>query len=93
MHAVVVTADIEAGRADEAENYLNASVIPGAKARAGFVRGVWLRSGDKSNARSVQLYDTEENATAAVAAVEQGPPPGSPVKIRSVEVFEVLGEA
>ncbi len=93
MYAVVGTVDIEAGRGDEAEKLLHDFTIPAVKSLAGFQRGVWIRSSDKSNGRSFMLFDTEENATAAVAAAEQGPPPGAPVTMRSVEMFEVVGEA
>ena len=93
MYAVVGTVDIEAGRGDEAEKLLNEFTIPGVKAQPGFVRGVWMRSSDQSNGRGIMLFDTEENATAAAAAAKQGPPPGAPVSIRSVEMFEVVGEA
>ena len=93
MHAVLVTVDIAAGRGDETEKLLHEGTIPRAKSLAGFQRGVWMRSSDKSTGRGVMLFDTEENATAAVTAVEQGQPPDAPVKIRSVETFEVMAEA
>ncbi len=91
MYAVVESVDIEVARGDEAEKLLHDVVIPARRSQAGFVRGVWMRSSDKSRGRGVMLFDTEESATAAVA--EQGPPPGAPVTVRSVEMFEVLGEA
>lgn len=93
MYAVLVTVDLEAARADESKKLLDETTIPAAKSLTGFARGVWLRSGDNSNGRGVMLFDSEENATAAVAAAKQGPPPGGPVSVRSVETFEVLGEA
>jgi hypothetical protein len=93
MHGIVVTVDIESARADEAEKLLHDFTIPAAKSLEGFVRGVWLRSDDGSNGRGVVLLDTEEHARAAVERVRQGPPPGAPVTLRSVDVFEVVGEA
>jgi hypothetical protein len=90
MYARVDTVDIDAARADEAAKFLHEVGIPGAKSQEGFVRGLWLRSSDKSNGRGVVLFDTEEHARAAGL---EGPPPGAPVTIQSVEVFEVIGEA
>ena len=93
MYAVLVTVDLEADRSDESKTHLHEFTIPAVKSQSGFARGVWLRSSDNSNGCGVMLFDTEENATAAVAAAKQGPPPGAPVSIRSVEMFEVVGEA
>jgi len=91
---MVVTVDVDASRAEEAERALHEVTIPTVKEREGFVRGIWLRTGDKSDGRGIVVYDTEENARAAMASFEQeGPPPGAPVTVRSVEVFEVVGEA
>ena len=92
MHGVIVTVDIEATR-EEAEKLLQEYTIPMAKSLEGFVRGVWLRSEDGSNGRGVILLDSEEHARAAVARIQQGPPPGAPVSLRSVDVFEVMAEA
>ena len=93
MYAVLVTVDLEAARADESKKLLHEFTIPATKSLTGFARGVWLRSSDNSNGRGVMLFDTEASATAAVAAAKQGPPPGAPVSVRSVDMFEVLGEA
>lgn len=93
MHAMVVTVDIDPGRADEAVKSLHEITIPTAKSQEGFVRGVWIQSTDRSNGRGIVLFDTEEHARAAAALAEQGPPPGAPVTIQSIEMFEVMGEA
>ena len=91
MYALVFTVDIDAARADQAVKILHEVTIPTVKSQEGFVRGVWLRSSDKSNGRSVVLFDTEEHASATAALA--APPSGAPVTIQSVEVFEVVGEA
>ena len=93
MYATVVTVDTDAARADDAVKLLQEFTIPMAKSQEGFVRGVWLRSSDKSKGRGVVLFDTEEHASATAALAQQGPPPGAPVTIQSVEVLEVIGEA
>jgi hypothetical protein len=92
MYGIVVTVDIQ-GTREEAEKLLQEFTIPSAKSLEGFVRGVWLRSDDGSNGRGVVLLDTEAHARAAVERVRQGPPPGAPVTLRSVDVFEVMAEA
>lgn len=93
MHGTIVTVDIDAARRDEALNLLHEFTIPTAKSLTGFVRGVWLRSDDGTTGRGVALFDTQEHAQAAAEAARQGPPPGAPVTVQSVEVFEVVGEA
>ena len=93
MYAIVVAVDIDAARADESKKLLDEFTIPRLKSQEGFVRGVWLRSNDQSTGRGVVIFDTEEHARASAALAEQGPPPGAPVTVRSVDVFEVIGEA
>jgi hypothetical protein len=94
MHAMLVTVDIESERNEESIKVLHEITIPGAKAQPGFQRGIWLRSADGSQGRGIVLFDTEENANASASMLrEQGPPPQAPVKLRTVEVFEVVGEA
>jgi hypothetical protein len=96
MHAVLVTVDIEEGRVDEATQILTGQVIPRVKAADGFVRGTWTRVDDGGgvSGRSMLLFKTEGDArVAAQAALTEGPPPGAPVSVRSVEVAEVVAEA
>ena len=93
MHGFISTVDIDAARADEALELLREFTIPTAKSQPGFVRGVWLRDDDGSGGRGFVLFDTQEHARAAADLARQGPPPGSPVTLRSVEVLEVVGEA
>jgi hypothetical protein len=92
MHGVVVAVDIHGNR-EEAEKLLREFTVPRAKSLDGFVRGVWLRSEDGSQGRGVILLDTEENARAAAGQIRQGPPPGAPVTLRGVDLFEVMAEA
>ena len=93
MHGMVVTVDIDTDRGDEVQEILQEFTIPMAKSQDGFQRGVWLRSNDGSAGHGFVLFDSEEHASAAAERAKQGPPPGSPVTIRSVEVFRVVGEA
>jgi hypothetical protein len=93
MHVMVTTVEIDAARGDEAQQLLQEFVIPTAKSQPGFMRGVWLRSKDGSHGRGVVAFDTEEQANAAAELAKQGPPEGSPATPRSIEVYEVVGEA
>jgi len=93
MHGVVVTVEIDAQRADEAQEVLNTFTVPNAKQTPGFVSGTWMRSSDGTNGRGVVLLESEEAATAMAGLAAQGPPEGAPVKVVSVDVFEVLAQA
>ncbi len=93
MHGIVTTVDIESGRGEEVTKLLDEFTIPRAKSLEGFVRGVWLRSSDGSQGRSIILIDSEEHARAGAEVIRQGPPPGAPVTLQSADVFEVIREA
>ncbi|MGH8986527.1 MAG: hypothetical protein ACRDY6_22020 [Acidimicrobiia bacterium] len=69
-------------------------VIPSAKQLTGFASGTWLRSLQSDAGRSVLLFETEDAARAAVEEIRaQGPPPGAPVTIESVDAYEVVAQA
>lgn len=94
MFAVVGHVDIAEGGSDEAEAGLHAQVIPSSKASAGFVRGTWMQSSDKRSGVAVMLFETEEQASAMAAEMQQAsPPPDMPVIMRQVEVMRIVGEA
>ena len=91
MHAMQVQVRIEAGKADEATQMLHDQTVPTVKSFDGLVKAYWSRSADGTRGRSVALFDSEGAAKAAADQV--APPPGAPVTIESVEVFEVIAEA
>jgi hypothetical protein len=94
MHGVIGMVEIDASRADEAEAALNGVVVPQAKQAPGFVSGTWLRSPDGTRGISVLLFESEDAAKALAERMRQeGPPPGVPVKVASVEVCTVLAQA
>lgn len=93
MHAVVGIVRVESGRDDEARRLLAEFAVPTSKSLAGFQSGSWTRAVDGDTGHSMLLFDTEENARAAAATIEEGPPPGSPVSVVSVTVCEVLAQA
>jgi len=88
-HAVVLQVKLAEGSAEEAERMLKELVIPNAKAQSGYQKGIWMRSADNSGL-GVVVFDTAENAEAALSALK--PPPGGPVLISST-VYEVGAEA
>jgi hypothetical protein len=52
-----------------------------------------MRLPDHSRGGSVEVFDTEANAQASLAARGGGPPPGGPVTVTSVDLMEVAGSA
>jgi len=94
MWAMVVEVDVEDGRNDESEKVLNETTIPAVKSQEGFVRGMWLRSVDRTSGRGVVVFDSEEHAQASKNLLSaQGPPAGAAVKVLSIDVFEIVAEA
>lgn len=69
-------------------------IVPRAKLHAGFAVGYWLRATQGDVLRAVHIYDSEDAARAAAEAISsEGPPPGAPVTLESVETYEVLAHA
>lgn len=69
-------------------------IVPHAKARAGFAGAYWLRAIEGDVLRAVQIYESEDAARAAAEEIrKEGPPPGAPVNLRSIDVYEVLAQA
>jgi hypothetical protein len=93
MHAVVGQVKIDTGREDEARTLLADFTVPAATALAGFQGGYWARAADADSGHSLLLFDSEENARAAAARIAEGPPPGAPVTVMSVNVCEVIAQA
>ena len=84
-HAVVVRARIEPGSDMEHRHaVLNDFVIPQVKALPGFVRGTWLNDGTGT---CVAVFDTEDNARAAVAPLT--PANGPAVLSAGVHAVEI----
>ena len=94
MHGVIVQVEIDESHEDEARKMLHEVTVPRAKQLAGFSTGNWLRALDDARGMSVLLFVSEEAARAAVKEIKsQGPPPGAPVTMKAVDVFEVLASA
>jgi len=94
MHGLIVQVSIDPSREEEARSVLHDVVVPRARALAGFSGGTWLRALDGGGGRSVLLFESEDAARAAAQEIRsQGPPPGVPVTLEAVEVYEVLAQA
>jgi hypothetical protein len=93
MHAMVGEVEIDTSRADEAHELLQTFTVPTAKSQPGFISGTWVRKLDGTRGRSILLFESEETARACAEIAAQGPPPGAPVKVVSMEVYEVMAQA
>jgi len=93
VYAIVVTVAFQDMRHDEADKMLHDMVVPSAKASNGFISGYWLHSADGTRGTSVEVFQTQADAEAALASRGSGPPPGSPVDILTVELMEVIASA
>jgi len=87
-HAVVMQVNL-VGDAVEGMKMLDEVVVPLAKAQSGFQRGTWMHS-KAMTGTGVIVFDSEEHASAAMAALQ--PPPGGPTVINCA-VFEIAREA
>ena len=91
MYGVVIEVRIVANREEEARRMVRDMIVPRAREHGGISAGYWLRALQGDVLRSVQLYDTEANAVATAEQIRsQGPPPGAPVTLTSVDVYEVI---
>jgi len=94
MHAVVTEVNVDASREEEARELLNDVVVPQAKQFDGFVAERWLRALEGERGVAVIFFSSEQAARAAVErARSEGPPPGGPVSMQSIDLFEVIAEA
>jgi hypothetical protein len=72
---------------------LRDTIVPRARTHRGLSAAYWLRALHGDELRTVEIYDNEENARATADRVRsEGPPPGAPVTLTSVEVYEVIAQ-
>jgi hypothetical protein len=94
MHGVIVQVRIDPAGEEDARKMLHEVVVPQAKGLAGFASGTWLRALEGDGGRGVLLFESEEAARAGAEQIRsQGPPPGVPVTLEAVDVYEVLAQA
>jgi hypothetical protein len=88
-HAVVLQVKLaDGGESEDGRKMLVDLVVPNAKAQPGFQHGIWMNDG--GNGMGVVVFDTADNARAALDKLK--PPPGGP-ELVSAAVYEVGAEA
>jgi len=93
MYGVIIEVRVNPSREEEARSMLRDMIVPRAKTDHGFAAGYWLRALQSDVLRSVQLFDTEANALAKADQIRaEGPPPGAPVSLTSVDTYEVIAQ-
>lgn len=75
---------------DASRRMLSEGLIPVAKSLPGFQSGVWTRAGRKGIGTIV--FDTEDNAKAGQATIEENRPAEAP-RIAQSGIYEVMGQA
>ena len=94
MYGFIIEVQVDQIREEEARSMLRSTVVPRAKARPGFKAAYYLRALDGAALRAVEIFESEETARSAATEIQsQGPPPGAPVKLVSVTMYEVLASA
>jgi len=91
MHGVIIDVKVDPNREEEARNMLNNVVVPRAKTHQGIAAAYFLREMNGDILRCIELYDTHDNAKETAERIRsQGPPPGGPVTLVSVNIYEVI---
>ena len=89
MHAIVFQVDFKEGREDKERREELDQLIGLVETLPGFVRGTWVNDGRRG--LSLVVFESEEAARNVAAGASM--PPDSTVTLRSVDVYEVWGEA
>ncbi len=89
-YALISEVEFTSDDLDTSRELLTQGLIPMAKSLAGFQSGLWSRAGRKGI--GTMVFDTEENAVAAQAALDANRPPEAP-RITQTGVYEVMGQA
>jgi quinol monooxygenase YgiN len=89
MHALLVTADVEAGHEEEGLEYLR-TMLPQLQQVPGLLSGYWLATTDNGESLAIVLFENEASAQQmAQMGLEDAPqPPGA--SFRGAEVREVV---
>jgi hypothetical protein len=91
MHAVVTRVSVQEGPA--ATDFLREKIVPGVKQAPGFVAGYWVRLEGGDEGTSVIVFESEDNARAAAAGIEENVGQNPGVTLKSVTVGEVVAQA
>jgi hypothetical protein len=91
--AVVGHVTIDPTRMDEAEKYLNATVVPMVRGTKGFVSGIWTHSDDGKGV-GIVTFESDQDAQAFAAQMQSmAMPPDGPVTADSFEVYQIAATA
>lgn len=90
MHAIVGHSELDASRGDEALQVLQQGILPRISQAPGFVSATFTRSPDGTTGRSMIVFESEETAKAVAATAKDQMPADAPVRIISLDVYEVV---
>jgi hypothetical protein len=90
MHAVIGIVSIQAGREEEAAEDLKTNALPAIKQAPGVIAGYFVAPQD-GKGMGFTLYETEDNARAAVEMARNAPLPEG-VSFDSIDVREVVAQ-
>jgi hypothetical protein len=94
VHAVTVRVKVDPNQEEQAIKIVREVVVPSAKELPGFASGNWLLALQRDLGMSVLLFESKEAAQGAREQIRsQGPPPGAPVTMEAVDVYEVVAQA
>ena len=91
MHALLVTADVEAGREEEGLEYLRA-MLPQLQQIPGLLSGYWLAATKDGESLAVVLFENEESAREMADIGLPNAPQAPGATFRSAEVREVVAQ-
>lgn len=89
MYAIVGASKLKSGAGPE----IARGILANLEAAPGFVSGTFTRSTDGERARSMVLFETEQQAKTAAENARSKMPADAPVQIESLEIFEVVARA
>ena len=93
MYGLVIDVKVDLNREQEARDMLNNMVVPRARTHQGILNGYWFRDVNGDILKTIQIYDTEANANITAERIRsQGPPPGAPVTLVSINTYEVIAQ-
>jgi hypothetical protein len=93
MYGIIIEVRVDPNREEEVRKMLENMIVPKARTHKCITAGYWLRSLDGDILRTVQLYDTKSNAQDTADQIQsEGPPPGAPVNLISVNTYEVIAQ-
>ncbi len=88
MYAVVVREAGDASEISQSAEHLRQNVAPRVKQAPGFIAASWMTDGS-GHTLNLLVFQTEDAARGALAAVERAPRPGY-LTLESAEIYQVL---